>query len=797
GVLSGVVNSLDNFSIDITASNSSGSDTFTTTVSVIANTPPYINGYAVDCYIDEDTCDFTFTDNADWRASVTLVTMGAPYGFGAETTLSSPVDYELSEGQLRLHFNANNQMVKSGGDYEITLLSNSYSEVNISVHVIEGEVILSYVNIDPALAVGTTSTFSMHAANRFGVPVTALYPELTQLNNDPTLVERFQYRQASDYGDSNIWKTFGNWNELAVDGDGNLSFDVKLPGCIDINDGFDLLAGNLSWIYRNIDEACKDVDWAIRYQLYTGDNRNIVIDSQHQMYRVLVDDHQLYLVKYDRNGIEKWTKTLTSNGTNWFEGIEIYNDQLYITGSTNIDIDGAGDGLSLGSFDLFVQRLDLDGELVWSKQFGTSGTDYTYGMTINNDLIDILARIETQANMTGSTVIYQMDLDANNLQMTLDSATLGTGGGGFTPIQVDNSGTYYLAFSNGIKKYNSNGTLEAENVEFGSFTDMLLKDDALYISMDATSAYADEVWNDDEAKAVRVVRLRTSDLSVVWSKLIQSDAPYDGLENSNGQLALHNGVVYLSVVAHKELYYQGLELTETPLYTLNLIALNADGEDDSNGNNSGAGYILGQKSWVTGPAHASDDRENPYLANTELSISTAGWLHLSLNVKQNFVSTAQIGRVQTSPYPYYTNSVLMKTQLEVTAIPLTQLQTGISRNNATEIVTDFDHNIQWDDRFGAVFANDTWAVADNTCSGLSLNGEDDWRLPTLEEFMVDGYIPLPGSVFSHYEDPENEMPHWTSEVVNENSHVAVVIGSWGDGFPNDDSLNYRCVRTMP
>ncbi|MCK4707074.1 MAG: putative Ig domain-containing protein, partial [Gammaproteobacteria bacterium] len=389
GLLSGTVDSMDSFTIDITATNAAGSDTFTTTVAVRAEMPPYINGYATDCSIDDDICDYTFTDNASWRASVTQVSVGDAYG-GAGTNLSSPADYEITEGQIRLHFTATNQMVKSGGDYGITIQASNYNDAVFNIMVAEGEVVISNATIQPPLAAGTVSTISLHAANRFEIPVDRFYPELTQVNIDLNLVEQYQYRQVTDDGYSNIWKTFGGWNELFTDVDGNLSFDVKLPGCIDINDGFDLIAGNTSWIYRNIDEACIDVDWAIRYQLWTTDNRNIVVDSQHHLYRVTVVDYQLYLTKYDRNGLEMWVKALTSTGRSWFEGIVIYNDQLFITGSTDGDIDGAGSGQILGAYDLFVQRLDLDGVLVWSRQFGTVDNDYTYGMTINNDLIDVL-----------------------------------------------------------------------------------------------------------------------------------------------------------------------------------------------------------------------------------------------------------------------------------------------------------------------------------------------------------------------------------------------------------------------
>ena len=306
-----------------------------------------------------------------------------------------------------------------------------------------------------------------------------------------------------------------------------------------------------------------------------------------------------------------------------------------------------------------------------------------------------------------------------------------------------------------------------------------------------------ETWNNNEATAVRVVRLRTSDLSIVWSTLIQSDAPYTGIENSNGQLIYYNGVVYLSVVADKELYYAGLELTETPKYSLNLIALNADGEDDGNGNNNGNGLILAHKSWATGPVHATDDREDPYLANIELTISSTGWLHLAINAKQSFVSTAQIGRFQTLPYNYYINYMLMKTSLDATSIPLSTVQTGISRNNVTEIVADFDNNIQWDDSYTSTLYSGFWSNADSNCNSMTLGGYDNWRLATVAELSIADHIPLPGTIFWYFFDPAEDVPFWTSEPGGTDVHGAVVIGSWSDGFSDNTSLHYRCIRTMP
>ena len=84
-----------------------------------------------------------------------------------------------------------------------------------------------------------------------------------------------------------------------------------------------------------------------------------------------------FLVKYDGSGTHLWTRQLGT--TNYDRAYGVCPDRsssVYICGVTK----GAFDGQNRGDYDAFVSRYDSSGNLLWSRQIGTSDTDYAYGV---------------------------------------------------------------------------------------------------------------------------------------------------------------------------------------------------------------------------------------------------------------------------------------------------------------------------------------------------------------------------------------------------------------------------------
>lgn len=80
--------------------------------------------------------------------------------------------------------------------------------------------------------------------------------------------------------------------------------------------------------------------------------------------------HDVYLIKTDHNGDTLWTKTLGGESSDEAYSIQQTTDGGYIiTGSS--DITGSG----YTTYDVFLLKLDYNGDTIWSKTFGREDTD--------------------------------------------------------------------------------------------------------------------------------------------------------------------------------------------------------------------------------------------------------------------------------------------------------------------------------------------------------------------------------------------------------------------------------------
>ncbi len=83
-----------------------------------------------------------------------------------------------------------------------------------------------------------------------------------------------------------------------------------------------------------------------------------------------------YIRRYDSNGNSDWLLPVGTEGKEYGTAITIDNNyDIYLTGYTDSDIDGAGDDVSAGGFDAFVSRYDNSGSLIWTHQVGSAGDD--------------------------------------------------------------------------------------------------------------------------------------------------------------------------------------------------------------------------------------------------------------------------------------------------------------------------------------------------------------------------------------------------------------------------------------
>ena len=78
-----------------------------------------------------------------------------------------------------------------------------------------------------------------------------------------------------------------------------------------------------------------------------------------------------FVRKYDLEGNVVWTRQFGTHRLDATTDVALGSDGLYVLGTTNGPLAGPGAGLD----DVFVRRYSLDGEVRWTRQFGTDATD--------------------------------------------------------------------------------------------------------------------------------------------------------------------------------------------------------------------------------------------------------------------------------------------------------------------------------------------------------------------------------------------------------------------------------------
>ncbi|MEM9219521.1 MAG: SBBP repeat-containing protein, partial [Cyanobacteria bacterium P01_F01_bin.150] len=152
-----------------------------------------------------------------------------------------------------------------------------------------------------------------------------------------------------------------------------------------------------------------------------------------------------FIAKYDANGQQLWLQTLGSSDADFVAGIALDpSGNIYITGDTQGSLP---DNLSQGETDAYLAKFNENGDRLWVKQFGTSSTDNSAGVAIDNAGTIFLAG-RTSGSLFGNSPIGQTDgwLAAFNENGEIVTSTyIGTPGEDrINGLVVDASGQIYV-----------------------------------------------------------------------------------------------------------------------------------------------------------------------------------------------------------------------------------------------------------------------------------------------------------------------------------------------------------------
>lgn len=168
------------------------------------------------------------------------------------------------------------------------------------------------------------------------------------------------------------------------------------------------------------------------------------------LYGSLSGTADAFVRKYDSSGATVWTRQVGSSGLDTGYGVASNaQGDVYISGSVGSGavISGAGVGSSFGGVDAFISKYSASGDAEWTTQFGTSLEDIAYSVVTDGNG-NIFVGGATRGTMAGQSTaggqdgfVSKLD-DAGNVVWTKQFGT--TGVDVARSVAVDASGNVYV-----------------------------------------------------------------------------------------------------------------------------------------------------------------------------------------------------------------------------------------------------------------------------------------------------------------------------------------------------------------
>ena len=106
-------------------------------------------------------------------------------------------------------------------------------------------------------------------------------------------------------------------------------------------------------------------------------------------FQTSIGGRDTFVRKYDFSGAETWTRQFGTPSLDQAFGISINSTGVYVAGSTG----GAFPGhTSAGALDCYVRAFDADGNMIWTRQFGTSVFDQIDAISADDNGVYVAGR---------------------------------------------------------------------------------------------------------------------------------------------------------------------------------------------------------------------------------------------------------------------------------------------------------------------------------------------------------------------------------------------------------------------
>ncbi len=183
-------------------------------------------------------------------------------------------------------------------------------------------------------------------------------------------------------------------------------------------------------------------------------------------------DFDAFLRKYDASGNELWTRQFGTTSLDQITSVSADPSGIYVAGDTGSILPGQ---TSAGGTDAFVRKYDVNGNELWTRQFGTADHDSASGILAHASGIYVVGRMGAALP---DAFVRKYDVDGNELW----TRQFGTAGVDIAEeASADDSGVYVTGYTDGtlpgqanaggldpfVRKYDFNGN-EVWTRQFGT-----------------------------------------------------------------------------------------------------------------------------------------------------------------------------------------------------------------------------------------------------------------------------------------------------------------------------------------
>ena len=202
--------------------------------------------------------------------------------------------------------------------------------------------------------------------------------------------------------------------------------------------------GNALWTRQfgtEFRDEASDVEVDNQGNVYVAGITRVALPGQSK-----IGNEDVYIRKYDSGGNELWTRQFGTTGTDQITNIALDGSgHIYVVGPTSGEFPGQTQS---GKYDAFLSQFDVDGNAIWTQQFGTAYTDSAIDVAADGEgrIYAVgFVRIATRGQRVGvvqNSLMHRFDGDGNGVW----SREFGTINEDLaTNVAVDGAGDIYVA----------------------------------------------------------------------------------------------------------------------------------------------------------------------------------------------------------------------------------------------------------------------------------------------------------------------------------------------------------------